>query len=644
MIDFNTLQQKINLGGLESLISYCDNYEQSQPDATTKEAIQLVKSAIMVSSFILHEDKKALAHQLVGRLMLHRRHNPLIKQFTDWIVENVAGIYPLSLESDYAVLFPAGSIFHRILEIAHQTWNAIQLSNGNVLSCGKHPNPMRLWTADGALIKTLEGHTDDVFNVKQLANGNIISHSADTTLRLWDIDGNPIKVLEGHVDKVFDVIQLRSGNFVSSSANSKELGRNLIMWDADGNFMKLLEGHRYNVYDAIELSTGNIISRSSNYSSDVGSYDTDLILWDENGNLLKNLEGHTDTVGKPLELKNGNILSWCMNDFGQDLTPRLWDKDGNLVAILDKYQAYISGVILLETGNILTYGPDGILIWDENGQFVSRPEIHTRSVLRVIQLKTGNLLSWSHEGILKIWTPDGKILYTMEHWIYGAVELVDGRLLSFGERLIKLWSSDGQLLQIIEGTQGGHHRILELDNGKILVWNYKDTLQLWDLSKSSVQFSAINNRKINKLIKSRDNLVFSSTHLWQAGTKTHLWDNQGALLRTFDNELPTITDIKRYETQGFPKFKNLESEENLRQLIKLIKEHGFAEDDTIDTDYEITLHANVLSIRNKHTDNLLKFYGDKNFFDKGLLLNNHFCLVDGGFGRPIFLQFNFMLT
>jgi WD40 repeat protein len=71
----------------------------------------------------------------------------------------------------------------------HTNWVhcVVQLADGRVVS-GSWDKTLRLWDFEsGACVKTLAGHTDSEWCVVQLADGRVVSGSCDNTLRLWDI-------------------------------------------------------------------------------------------------------------------------------------------------------------------------------------------------------------------------------------------------------------------------------------------------------------------------------------------------------------------------------------------------------------------------------------------------------------------------
>ncbi len=60
------------------------------------------------------------------------------------------------------------------------------LKDGNTLASASQDKTIKLWNIKtGKLIKTLEGHTDCVNSLALLANGQMISASADKSLIIW---------------------------------------------------------------------------------------------------------------------------------------------------------------------------------------------------------------------------------------------------------------------------------------------------------------------------------------------------------------------------------------------------------------------------------------------------------------------------
>ena len=65
----------------------------------------------------------------------------------------------------------------------------------------------RVWSlADGALLRTLNGHRHCVSSVHATADGHVVSGSWDTTVRVWSLaDGALLRTLKGHTGYLISV-------------------------------------------------------------------------------------------------------------------------------------------------------------------------------------------------------------------------------------------------------------------------------------------------------------------------------------------------------------------------------------------------------------------------------------------------------
>ncbi len=89
----------------------------------------------------------------------------------------------------------------------------------------------KLWDAvTGALIRTFEGHSDQVRSVAFSPDGSrVLSGSADNTIKLWDAaTGALIRTFEGHSDQVRSVAFSPDGARVLSGSSDKTIK----LWDA----------------------------------------------------------------------------------------------------------------------------------------------------------------------------------------------------------------------------------------------------------------------------------------------------------------------------------------------------------------------------------------------------------------------------
>ncbi len=468
LLDHRWLMAKLAATDVNALIDDC-TYLQNDV------VFRLIRSALMMSRHVLLEDKDALAHQLVGRLMTWRKTQPAIRALTEAIVATVPGLYPANLDSEYPVLNQAsGNLLATLSGHTGGVLRALELRDGRLLSWS-YDKTLRLWGSDGTAQGVLAGHTDRVNGAIELRDGRLLSwgggfKSQDQSLRLWGSDGTVQGVLAGHTGRLSRAIELRDGRLLSWSDDGT-----LQLWDSDGMAQGVLRGHVADVYGVLELRDGRLLS---------WSYDKTLRLWQSDGAALGVLAGHLAAVNGALELRDGRLLSRA-----DDNTLRLWASDGTALGVIVKDKDYTMRVLELRDGRLLSWSLDKTLrLWGTDGASQGILAGHMGSVGGVVELGDGRLLSWSRDKTLRLWASDGTELMVLSGHtgiVIGAVELRDGRILSWSDdKTLRYWGSDG----VLQGTLVGHTdavwRAMELKDGRLLSWvgTIKGTdnkLRLW---------------------------------------------------------------------------------------------------------------------------------------------------------------------
>jgi WD40 repeat protein len=270
LLDFNWLQGKLFATDTNALIGDYD-YLPNESD------LQLVQSAIRLSSHVLARDSRQLAGQLVGRLFSN----------------TAPGIQALLKQTSESKAWP---------------W--------------LRPLTPSLTAAGGHLIRTLEGHTSTVRAVAVTPDGcRAVSASDDRTLRLWDLEsGQTIRKLKGHTSTVRAVAVTPDGCRAVSASDDQTLR----LWDLEsGQTIRTLEGHTSSVY-AVAVTPDGCRAVSA-------SYDRTLRLWDlESGQTIRTPEGHTKSVNAVAVTPDG-CRAVSASD---DQTLRLWDlESGKEMAI-----------------------------------------------------------------------------------------------------------------------------------------------------------------------------------------------------------------------------------------------------------------------------------------------------------------------
>jgi len=139
------------------------------------------------------------------------------------------------------------------------------------------PGPflIHVWTTEGVLEATLEGHTGTVYALAARGCGGLVSVSYDRTVRVWSWDNERtacVAVLEGHTKVVFTVAVHPSNDNIVVTGSADHTAR---VWDvASATCTAVLEGHTDWVRAVAFLSDGSIVS---------GSYDNTVRVWSLDG-------------------------------------------------------------------------------------------------------------------------------------------------------------------------------------------------------------------------------------------------------------------------------------------------------------------------------------------------------------------------
>ena len=104
---------------------------------------------------------------------------------------------------------------------------AIAFSN-SMIATGGLDQVIKLWKLDGTLIKTLNGHQDNIYSVAFSPDGKTIaSASLDKTIKLWTDEGRLITTLSGHTDGVRSVAFNPDGTLLASASSD----RTVMLWN-----------------------------------------------------------------------------------------------------------------------------------------------------------------------------------------------------------------------------------------------------------------------------------------------------------------------------------------------------------------------------------------------------------------------------
>jgi Tol biopolymer transport system component len=159
---------------------------------------------------------------------------------------------------------------HVFIEISVWVSQVAFSPDGSLVASGSRDKTVRLWrVSDGSLLRTLKGHTDNVFSVAFSPDGKrLASGSRDKTVRLWQVsDGSLLRTLE-HTADVHSVAFSPDGESLASGSDDKTVR----LWRvSDGSLLRTLKGHTDNVISVAFSPDGKRLAS--------GSADSTVRLW-----------------------------------------------------------------------------------------------------------------------------------------------------------------------------------------------------------------------------------------------------------------------------------------------------------------------------------------------------------------------------
>ncbi|MEM7794051.1 MAG: TIR domain-containing protein [Cyanobacteria bacterium P01_C01_bin.118] len=420
-------------------------------------------------------------------------------------------------------------------------YSAIQFSpDEQTLATAGNDGTVRLWEINGQGYQSLEGHQANVRAVvfSPIDDDQLATASADQTAKLWRADGTLLTTLEGHSAPLTDVQFSPDGKTVITASQDGTAK----LWNLDGTLRQTLNGHGNSIFRVRYSPDGNTIATAS--------FDNTLKLWrSSDGSLISTLDDHTDIGWDFTFSPDGQVLASTGERL--DKTIRLWNLDGTLITTLEGHRNLVTAIEFSPDGETLVSasGDNTLKLWKRDGDLIQTLSGHNGWILDVdFSPDNKNIVSASADSTLRIWQAQNSVALTLaEHDPTQAVRAVrfspDGEIIATAseDSTVKLWDKNGQLLHSLEGHKDPVWTLeLSPDGQTLASASFDGTVKLWN-RKGELLTTLEKHRGVVYQVKfSPDGQMLASAG---EDRTVNLWNIKGELIASLDGHLSSITSM-----------------------------------------------------------------------------------------------------
>ncbi|OHT13581.1 F-box-like/WD repeat-containing protein TBL1XR1-B [Tritrichomonas foetus] len=250
-------------------------------------------------------------------------------------------------------------------------------SSGRFFATGSFDTFARIYTSDGQLYLTLQGHQHNVFAVRFNPSGNfIVTCSADHTAILWEVlTGKIVHIFGHHTDTILDVSWKNNQIFATASADNT-----IGICNVNGSD-RFLRGHECHVTAVSWSPDGSLLASASE--------DNTVRIWSDNAE-TKILRGHKTGV---------SCVKWasatvCVSS-SQDGAVRVWNAiEGICLHCIERHTKDVISLSVSPCGEYVASGS-------------------TDETIDISRIKTGERIAMisGRSPIFEVqWHPSGKYL------------------------------------------------------------------------------------------------------------------------------------------------------------------------------------------------------------------------------------------
>ncbi|NER88411.1 AAA-like domain-containing protein [Moorena sp. SIO3A2] len=430
--------------------------------------------------------------------------------------------------------------YNRLVKHSNQVWAVAINQAVNLIATASYDKTIKLWTLDGKLISTLNGHQAGVYDIAISLDGNLIaSASDDKTVKLWKRDSQgtfqprPYKTLNGHQAGVYGVAISPDSQMIASGSGDKTVK----LWKADGTLITTLKDHSATVYGVAISPDGQTIASASG--------DKTVKLWGYNGKLLRTFQGHNDRVYNVAISPDGQTIASASGD----KTVRLWGTDGTLLNTLQGHSDRVYNLAISPDGKTIASASwDGTVNqWSWEGTLLTTLRGHQDLVYGVaISPDEKTIASASWDGTVRLWKPDGIILTRLRghsDLVWAVAISPDGKTIASAswDHTVKLWNKDGSLQTTLTGHSARVSGIAISPDGEMIASASADnTIKLWHRNGSLLKTLTNHTSAVLAVVFSSDGEMIASA---SADNTIKLWKQDGTLINTLKGHSDRIDGV-----------------------------------------------------------------------------------------------------
>ncbi|MBD2301214.1 WD40 repeat domain-containing protein [Nostoc sp. FACHB-190] len=410
--------------------------------------------------------------------------------------------------------------------------------DGQMIATASYDKTIKLWQADGTLIKTLKGHTEPVRSVSFSPKGDMLaSASHDGTVKLWDRNGNLLRTIEAHHKSLVLSVKFSPDGKTIATGSKDQTAK---LWRIDGtkiNLITTLKGHSSWVMQVLfHPKTHQIVTTSG---------DNTIKLWTQNGKLLQTLTGHTDTVMSAAFSPDEKMLATA----SLDKTVKLWSSDGKLLKTFP-HPEQVYSVSFSKDGQIASGSVDGnVRLWTQDGKLLDTWAAHDGAIPSLTFSPDGQTLATTgSDNITKLWQVHRQWLTVLnghQDAVTGVNFRPDGKqVVSAGiNDLLYFWSPKGNLLFTRKTNQRSVYGMSFSPDGQTIASAGKDNtipIRLWDANGKAIRTLAGHKDRVNNVSFSPDGQTIASASDDQTAK---LWSLDGKELTTLQGHKGRVLGV-----------------------------------------------------------------------------------------------------